>query len=66
MHKNFYSVSDFHKILAGTTCLTNIYKQIKDGNIPAVYIGSRTLIPGYWVEDFCERYKITLEDKDNG
>lgn len=66
MSKNFYNVKEFYEILAGTTCLTNIYKQIKDGNIPAVYIGNRTLIPGYWVDDFCKRYKIDLEAKDNG
>ncbi|WP_293830608.1 helix-turn-helix domain-containing protein [uncultured Phascolarctobacterium sp.] len=61
MHKNFYTVKEFHKILGNTTCITSIYNQIKAGKIPVTYIGNRTLIPGYWVEEFCKMYKCTSD-----
>lgn len=68
MYKNFYNVKEFHKILNSSVSKTTIYNQIKAGKIPVTYIGNCTLIPGYWVDDFCKRYKIelTVEDKDNG
>lgn len=66
MRKNFYSVKEFYQILNFQVSKTTIYNQIKSGKIPVTYIGNCTLIPGYWVEDFCKRCKIEpVEDKDN-
>lgn len=71
MHKNFYTVRELHKIIGGGTSIANIYNQIRVGKIPATYIGNRTLIPGYWVEDFCRMFRCSTdfenkEEKSNG
>lgn len=65
MRKNFYTVREFHEILGNTTCITSIYNQIKAGKIPVTYIGTRTLIPAYWVNDFCKMYRCAVDLEDN-
>lgn len=59
MAKNFYTVKEFHNIIGDGVCIASIYNQIRAGKIPVTYFGNRTLIPGYWVEEFCKMYKCT-------
>lgn len=53
MEKKFYNVAEFIEILGdGAMSKVGIYRLIQKGKIPAVYLGSRPLIPAAWVEKF--------------
>lgn len=48
MNKKFYSVSEVVEII-GNISKGNVYRLIKKGEIPAMYIGQRPFIPCSWV-----------------
>lgn len=48
MNKKFYSVSEVVEII-GNISKGNVYRLIKRGDIPAMYIGQRPFIPCSWV-----------------
>lgn len=48
MTKKFYSVSEVVEII-GNISKGNVYRLIKRGDIPAMYIGQRPFIPCSWV-----------------
>lgn len=47
MNKKFYSVSEVVEII-GNISKGNVYRLIKKGEIPAMYIGQRPFIPCSW------------------
>lgn len=50
--KNFYTVSDIHKIIFfGSLSKTTIHTLIRKGKIPSVAFMSKRLIPAWWVEN---------------
>lgn len=50
--KNFYTVSDIHKIIfLGSLSRTTIHNLIRKGKIPSVAFMSKRLIPAWWVEN---------------
>ena len=63
MDKKFYTVKEIIDIFGeGNISKAAIYNQIKEGKIPAVYIGTRTFIPAQWVNNFLEAAKKLVED----
>ena len=48
MTKKFYSVAEVVDII-GNISKGNIYRLIKRGDIPAMYIGQRPFVPCSWV-----------------
>lgn len=48
MNKKFYSVAEVVEII-GNISKGNVYRLIKRGEIPAMYIGQRPFIPCSWV-----------------
>ena len=49
MTKKFYSVSEVVEII-GNISKGNVYRLIKRGEIPAMYIGQRPFVPCSWVQ----------------
>lgn len=53
MTKKFYTVSQLGEYLGkDIVSKGTIYLMIKRGEIPASYIGTKPLIPAWWVDDF--------------
>ena len=48
MNKKFYSVAEVVDII-GNISKGNVYRLVKKGEIPAIYIGQRPFIPCSWV-----------------
>ena len=48
MTKKFYSVGEVVEII-GNISKGNVYRLVKKGEIPAIYIGQRPFIPCSWV-----------------
>ena len=52
-NQNFYEVDELHKIMGGPRKIAKgtIYAARKKGEIPAVKVGRRALIPRWFVEN---------------
>ena len=50
MTKKFYSVAEVVEII-GNISKGNVYRLIKRGEIPAMYIGQRPFVPFSWVAE---------------
>ena len=60
--RKFYSVNQFYELMGtGTISKASIYLQIKKGEIPVAYFGSKPLIPADWAEEFCKSAKLLVD-----
>ena len=49
MVKKFYSVDEFHCELGGIVTKSQIYKMIREGEIPTRRIGNKVVLSADWV-----------------
>lgn len=52
MNKKFYTVKEFHSEIGGVVTKSQIYRLIKQGEIPTRRIGSKLVLSAEWVNDF--------------
>lgn len=56
MEKKFYSVSEVQEeVFSGTLTRPTILKLIKNGEIPSIRVGKKTLIPGAWARKILQQ-----------
>ena len=49
MEKNFFTIAEVQKeVFSNTITRPTILKLVKNGEIPSVQLGKKTLIPGSW------------------
>jgi hypothetical protein len=53
--KKLYKIGEVVEELGGCVSVTTIWRRCVDGSIPAVRIGSRWLIPAWWIDDLGRR-----------
>lgn len=52
--RRFFTVAQLMNYLGkGVISQQQLYRNIREGKIPAKYLGSKILIPAAWVEEFC-------------
>jgi hypothetical protein len=53
--KVLLTINEAVEALGGTISRTSIWRECRNGSIPARQIGSRWVIPGWWINDQIER-----------
>ncbi len=51
-NKKFYTVKEFYAEIGGVVTKSQIYRLIKQGDIPTRKIGSKLVLSAEWVNDF--------------
>ena len=60
MAKKFYSVADFHQALGGIITKSQIYKMIKEGEIPTRRIGNKVVLSADWVRAYIDQPCVAI------
>ena len=55
MVKKFYSVDEFHRALGGIVTKSQIYKMIREGEIPTRRIGNKVVLSADWVRSYIDQ-----------
>ena len=60
MVKKFYSVDEFHKELGGIITKSQIYKMIREGEIPTRRIGNKVVLSADWVRSYIDQPCVAI------
>ena len=60
MVKKFYSVDEFHRALGGIVTKSQIYKMIREGEIPTRRIGNKVVLSADWVRSYIDQPCVAI------
>lgn len=60
MVKKFYSVDEFYCALGGIVTKSQIYKMIREGEIPTRRIGNKVVLSADWVRSYIDQPCVAI------
>ena len=63
MVKKFYSVDEFHRALGGIVTKSQIYKMIREGEIPTRRIGNKVVLSADWVTAYINQPCVAIRQQ---